>query len=269
MTLQVLVAAMHQNDFTLYKKMKIKSDAVIANQCERNNYEERDVDGKNVKLVSTNTRGVGKNRNIALIFANADIVLFSAMDILYAKNYEQTVLNAFRERPDADGIIFHLQYTKGGRFVKSLKNKNERLHLWNTLRYGTERIAVRYKTIKKYNLHFSELFGGGCLYGSGEDSIFLMDMIKAGCRLYSSDKTIGECSIDSSTWFKGYNQKYMYDKGAFLACSFPKTKSLVKYYFPYRLRRECKMPFWEMMREINRGIRGYDELVPYADKRKR
>ena len=39
MKVQVLVAAMNQNDHSLLKKMNINSDAIIGNQCDRNGIE--------------------------------------------------------------------------------------------------------------------------------------------------------------------------------------------------------------------------------------
>ena len=39
MTLQVLVATMHQTDHSLLEKMNIQSDAIVVNQCNRNEVE--------------------------------------------------------------------------------------------------------------------------------------------------------------------------------------------------------------------------------------
>ena len=66
MKIEVLVTTMHQRDYTKYYDMNLKTDAVIANQADRNETLETVIDGNHVKLVTTDMRGLSKNRNIAL-----------------------------------------------------------------------------------------------------------------------------------------------------------------------------------------------------------
>ncbi len=263
MKLQVLVATMRQKDFSLFKKMNIQCDAVFANQDFTNQFERQEIKGCKAVMRTTDTRGVGKNRNIALLDADADILLFSDDDMTYCHGYCKDILSEFQKRPDADGIIFSVEFTKDGRIYYIKKNQNKRLHIYNALQYGTASLAVKRECVLKYNLHFSELFGGGCIYGSGEDSIFILDLLKNGCNLYTSDVVIAEIATDSSTWFHGYNKKYFYDKGALFHCAFPKMKHLVKWYFLFRCRNISEISFGEMLKQMNRGIKGFDELKGY------
>ena len=78
---EVLVATMHQTDFSLIDKMNIQSDAVFANQAQSCGYEEREINGNKVRMVTTNHRGVGRNRNLATLYAQGDILLFSDDDV--------------------------------------------------------------------------------------------------------------------------------------------------------------------------------------------
>ena len=263
MKVEVLVAAMNQADFSLYEKMHICTDMIIANQSGRNGFEEKYIQGNCVKMLSSKTRGVGKNRNIALTLASADILLFSDMDVVYYNNYDRIILDSFKANPTADAFIFGMDYTKNGKTVPGPVFKNRRLHFFNAMRYGAVNLAIRKKSIDKYNIRFSELFGGGSTFGSGEDSAFILDLLKAGGRLYSTDKTIGCCSTDESSWFVGFDEKYMYDKGALVANCFPRTKEIVKYYYPLRFRKLSRMSFREILFEINEGIEGYKTLTPY------
>ena len=48
MTLQVLVATMHQTDHSLLEKMNIQSDAIVINQCDRNEIERFTYKGHNI-----------------------------------------------------------------------------------------------------------------------------------------------------------------------------------------------------------------------------
>ena len=53
MRLEVLVSTMYQRDYDLIKKMNIKSDAVIINQCEEDNQKEFYHDNYRIKWIVT------------------------------------------------------------------------------------------------------------------------------------------------------------------------------------------------------------------------
>ena len=126
-------------------------------------------------------------------------------------------------------------------------------------------MAIRRDAVMKHRLAFSTLFGGGSLYGSGEDSIFIRDCYRAGLRAYSYDYVLGKCAADTSTWFTGYNKKYFYDIGAMVACAFPKVKHLIKWYFILKFRKKTGVPLGTIHRQINEGIRGFKTLTPYCE----
>lgn len=216
MNLQVLVATMNQNDYSLLEKMNIRSDAIIANQCDRNEIEEFDYNGHKIKYLSFSERGVGLNRNNALMRATADICLFADDDVRYVDNYKDIIIEAFQENPKADMIVFNVPSTNPKRQGYEIK-KEKRVRFYNCLRYGTFRMAVKTDSIRKANVYFSLLFGGGAKYESGEDSLFIMDCIRKRLRVFASPKVIGTVTHNESTWFKGYTDKFFIDKGALYA----------------------------------------------------
>ena len=258
MDLEVLVATMGQEDCSLAEKMNIQSSAVIANQCGRWGYTES-ADGK-VRMISTGTTGVGINRNFALQLAKADILLFADDDITYYDGAMQGVLDAFRQFPDADVIFFGLDMTRNGVVFDKRRNKARRIYLWNSLRYGAARMAIRREAVLRHRLAFSALFGGGCPYGSGEDTLLIRDCFRAGLHVYSHDFVLGKCAKDASTWFTGFNEKYFYDRGAMVANAFPKTKHLIKWYFALKSSKKTGTPLKIVLRAMNRGIRGFAGL---------
>ena len=81
------------------------------------------------------------------------------------------------------------------------------------MRFGACRMAVRRQALVDNNITFSQCFGGGCEFSSGEDSLFLKSCFDAGLKVYSHSYVLGTCCKDSSTWFVGHNEKYFYDKG--------------------------------------------------------
>ena len=112
--LQVLVATMHQSDFSLVEKMNIACDAILANQTDHNAVSEQVYPFGTVRMISTDTRGVGINRNTALDAAEAEFVLFADDDVTYADGMPERLLSEFAAHPDADVLIFGIDYTKNG-----------------------------------------------------------------------------------------------------------------------------------------------------------
>lgn len=263
MELEVLVATMGQENCSLVEKMNITTAAVLANQCDRWNYEEQ----KGVRMISTATRGVGINRNLALQLSKADILLFADDDVCYYDGALEGVLKAFAQLPDADVIFFGLDMTKDGKIFDKRRNKVRRVHIWNALRYGTARMAVRRSAVMEKRLSFSTLFGGGCIYGSGEDSLFIADCLRAGLKAYSHDLVLGTCAKDASSWFTGYNEKYFYDRGAMVACLFPNLKHLMKYYFARKAAKKQGISMKKALKYMNQGIKGFKTLTPYRTER--
>jgi glycosyltransferase involved in cell wall biosynthesis len=266
MELEVLVATMDREDLSLAEKMDLRRDAVIANQCGRWGAETLERDGACIRMISSDTRGVGINRNLALQAARGDILLFADDDITYYDGDLEPVVEAFRQLPQADVIFFAIDMTREGKVFDPRRHKTRRLHLWNSLRYGACRIAIRRSSLRKYNLSFSELFGGGCMYSCGEDTIFLRECFRKGMKVYASDAVLGTCARDASSWFSGYTDKFYYDYGALISCAFPRAKHLLKWYFARNLRRKSGKPLGQIVRQMNAGIRSFSSLIPYEEK---
>lgn len=265
MTFEVLVTAMGQTDLSQYRRMNLRCDTLIANQCGRWQWEEERHDFGRVRMLSSATRGVGVNRNLGLAASEADIILFADDDMVYYDSNLQGVKDAFRELPDADVILFGLDYSRDGEVYERRRCPVKRLGLHNSLRFGAARMAVRRSALVKHNIRFSTLFGGGCVYGSGEDSLLLRDCFRAGLRVYSHSYVLGTCAKDSSTWFTGFNEKFMFDKGAWIACAFPKIKHLIKWYFIWKFAKKSELPFGEVVRQMNAGIRAFRDLRGFTD----
>ncbi len=265
MRVQVLVAAMNQQDHSLLKKMNIQSDVIVGNQCDFNSIEEFTYEGHSAKYLNFAEVGVGLNRNNALMRATGDICLFADEDVVLVDGYEEIVTKAFKEIPQADAIIFNTK-TIGGGTGRRQNSKNKRLHFYNALNYGTSRISVRMSAIKRENITFHTCFGGGTQYSCGEDTLFIVDMLKAGLKIYTYPVCILTADQTKSTWFHGYNAKYLHDKGAlFYAVSnkwsfFLCLQDLIRH--PYLLR-DANMNLVEALKIMWDGKRHFKSLVMY------
>lgn len=234
---EVLVACMNQKDDSLYKEMNLQTDAVLANQSDEYSYKEFiQANGNIVKLVSSFDRGVGKNRNKALLNASGEFLLCSDQDMIYVDGYEKIVEDAFLKCPKADMIVFNLEYLNRFTPARKADSKFKRVHLWNCMRYGTARVAIRRKSLEKACLSFSTMYGGGAKYSSGEDTLFIREAIRKGLKMYASPVIIAKVKQEESSWFCGYTEKYFIDKGVLIANAFPYLKYLLMYYFAYGMR---------------------------------
>ena len=259
---EVIVACMNQKDDSLYSEMNLQTDAILANQSDKFSYMEYSKhNGCIAKVISTPDRGVGKNRNKGLIFANGEYLLCADQDMIYADGYEKIVLNAFANKKNVDMIVFNLEYLN--RFTPARKEKQvfRRVHFWNSMRYGAARIAIRKTALDKANLSFSTLYGGGAPYSSGEDSLFIREALRKGLKIYYCPIVIATVKQEESSWFKGYNDKYFKDKGVLIANAFPVMKYVFMYYFAYRQRNVSPdYSFRKICKLMRKGIKEFKKL---------
>ena len=264
--LQVLLATRNQQDFSVAEQMNITCDAVIANQADRNSVEVMSGPAGTWKMITTTTRGVGLNRNIGLLAATAELVLFSDDDVVYNDGMPEAVVAAFRENPQADLIVFGMNIVKNGIVTEKRHLRNKRLHVNNAMRFGTYTIAARREALLRHNITFHQMFGGGCPFSAGEDSLFLKTCLDHKLRVYGNEYVLGSCRKDSSSWFTGYHEKYFYDKGVLLRYLFPKMHYVMAPYFAFFFKRETKLSALRRLRWILTGIRGGKKMLPFEGK---
>lgn len=252
---QVLVAAVKQDGKALAKKMHLQTDAIIVNQCDLWNTEVFSHVGREVQVYSMAERGVGKSRNAAISHAGGDILLFSDQDIEYVEGYEEGILQAFQEQPEADLIVFNVEVEESRKTFEI--TSREQVHWYNCGRYGAVSFAVRRDSLAESGVTYSLLFGGGAKYSAGEDSLFLKQFMDKGNKVFSDPFLIGREVSEGSTWFAGYTEKYFFDRGVlyhFLygGLAFPWS---VRYLLAHKAKLCDQMTFWQALGTMRKGIR--------------
>lgn len=256
---------MHQSDLSKVEEMRITGcDVVLANQAGSFDYCERCSGGSVIRMITTSTRGVGRNRNLALALSSGDLLLFADDDLVYEANAVETVAQAFRSFPRAEMVVFGIRYVKDGVESKARVPRTGRLPFLRALRYGTCAIAVRRESLLRHNLHFTELFGGGCTYSYGEDTDFIVQCFRSRMRVYGWGEVIATTSKDSSTCYTGYGEKFFFDKGALA------RHSLGPMALPYALRMaskrlESNLSLTQRLCWLWRGYRCLPKLVSFDD----
>src|SRR5690606_14700533 len=135
-------------------------------------YLEELIDGYRVRMISTDQIGLTRSRNLAIAHASSEICILCDDDVTYYDDYEDTILKAFRELPDADIIVFDIdRFNIKGNVKRILKIRKVPQYK----AYGSVRIAFKLKSLQQYNIWFDINFGSGGLYSSGEESILLRE----------------------------------------------------------------------------------------------
>lgn len=277
--IEVLVSAVNQEPSILAEKMKIETDAVIVNQCDKYDYQEigilglpdetdavrKDETGTDAakkaavrhtaQCFSMKARGVGLSRNTALMHANADICLFSDEDIVLEEGYSKALLKAYRQYPDADMILFNVKVSEARRTYWNEAVK--RIHWYNYGRYPAYSISGKLESMRRANVHFSLLFGGGARYSNGEDSLFLRDCLRAGLKIIALPVCIGEEIERESTWFHGYTSKFFIDRGVLYHYLYGKSAKLFALRFLLKNRKEmcAEIPLKKAYLLMKEGIK--------------
>lgn len=236
MRVEVLVVTMNQRDHSLLDRMNIQSDAIVCNQCNRDEIEKFQYKGHNIRWFSFDERGVGLNRNNCLMRSNADICICADDDMVFVDNYENIVLKWFEKQPSADVLIFNLIEDKPTHRRNNIKVTG--INQFNYGKYGAARFVFKRESIFMNGIFFNLMFGGGATYSSGEDSIFLRDCLKKGLKVIAVPSSIAKLDdLRNSTWFCGYNDKFFFDKGVLYGLIYKRIAWFVAFYNCFRHRK--------------------------------
>ena len=222
---QVLVAAVNKDPDMILGEMNLQSDTIVANQCDEDMTERYYFNGHVMRWYSFNERGVGLNRNNALLRADSEICLIADDDMRYHDGYPEIVEKAFDLYPKADVIVFNVDEPKGKPYVIK---KPFKVNKFNYMRFATFRIAFRRESVHRRGVAFNLSFGGGTKFAHGEDSLFLCDCLNKGLRIMALPISIAALTYSrKSTWFNGFDDKYFSDQGALYAAISRKTVSFL------------------------------------------
>ena len=263
MTVEVLVTTMHQNDISKYYEMNLQTDAVIANQANTCALEELDINGKLVRFVTTDTCGVSTNRNIAITYSKADIIVFADDDQQFVDGYEKIISDAFETYTDANAIKFYCESTNPGRPLSYKRpasmRKASRKDLMSS---GVPCLAIKRTFLLDNNIFFDVNLGPGAKNYCGEDSVFLSDILRRKCVIYLSPELISYVNQGESSWFNGYDEQFFVSSGFVYARLYGILAPLVilRRAKNTKKRKSCTASFASMVLLMMKGFRqGYKQ----------
>lgn len=258
---ELLMSVMQQSGFDLARQSCVDSDLLIINQCDYIKEEICQAGEYQWRMLSNTERGLSKSRNLALKNARGTICQLCDDDEFLVKNHKAIVLDAYRQLPDADVIVFNVN-----RINYQMKKKYYQISAIQPSAcyraYQSGMITFRLKPLLDAGIRFDERFGSGCKFGGGEDSLLIRDMRNAGLRIYEHPAVIATIDYGrfGSQWFHGYTRKYFYNLGVFAQCNNPRAylkNFLWALYDCWKLRREKDLTPWQKIYWRYAGMYGY------------
>lgn len=214
---------------------------------------------KDFRVMPTATRGVARNRNLALAAASAPVVLESDDDVSYTSSQLQNVIDAFDLHPEADFISFKY-YSKDNPRIYPDYEFDFRSRPKGYYVGGIE-MAFRLEPIRRAGIIFNELFGIGAEFPSGEEDVFVIDMLNAGLKAIFLPITIVTHDSDSTGMREDRKPNFIRTKGAIGLLDRPKLWPLRMIAHAFR-EAPSKKPadIWNYCRWWLQGVRNLRRL---------
>lgn len=206
---EILLSCMFLSDSKeMIKRSHITSDTVIINQCDEENYKEKNIGNALIRTFSVIDRGLTKSRNLAISKSQADICIICDDDEIFNEGYEKAVLSAYDALPDADIIIFDMvdRPLKWGNSIK-------RLGYIDLMSVSSWQITFRREKLLASGVLFDENMGAGSGNGAEEEFRFLTQCRKAKLRIYHYPFRLASVAQTQSTWFKGFDEEFFVNRG--------------------------------------------------------
>lgn len=233
LTFELEISTMHKTKeecFAMLEKMNVCCNCIIINQCDCNDYFEKVIDGQHVRIFFTTERGLSKSRNMALRNCNADILGIADDDLYYYDDFDKIIIDYYQTNKNADIVLFNMQDC-----YKAFSNKNHKCSFFELSGFKSVQMTMNIKNVIVKGIFFNEYFGTGSKYiQSGEENIFLADCYRNKLQIYYCKKQILRRELTQSSWFKGWTEDFIKDRGAIYFV-------ISKMYFPlYVLRFALK-----------------------------
>lgn len=209
MTLEVLLSCMDQTGQALPAAEGITGNVLVIAQNQPRGEWEHPTPHGTARGITLPEKGLTKSRNLAIENTVGDICLLCDDDERFVPDYESRILNAYREHPRADVIIFKMQNRPA-----SFPDKVQRLKFPKTLRVASWQISFRRRSLLRSGVRFDELLGAGTGNGAEEELKFLLDCQRAGLYILYVPVEIAAVAQQQSTWFTGFDEPFFVNRGA-------------------------------------------------------
>ena len=264
MILEILISTMDRRDNSFLDKMFSNNNIndfniLIINQTTQSDILKSDL--KNIRVINSFERGLSKSRNLAIKNAIGDICLFADDDVVYKHGFDKEILSTFKNIQNADVITFKMQ-DNTGKLFKEYPNVD--WHNKKTLiTVNSVVIAFVRRKIVNLGITFNSCFGLGAVFPTGDEYVFLRDVLSTKSKIYFEKTVILTHKYFSSGRVMG-SDKMVFARSA-LIYKYSGTVAYLKLIrYIYRAFKSNEISLNEFFSKYLVGIKGichYKELV--------
>lgn len=213
MKIEVFISSLKNNIKDIDVNTKKHPNVTVINQLPETLNNQFKVEKNNgITWIDIDQRGLSKSRNCAIDLANADYLYLTDDDIVLEDNFELLVSKAINENPKTDIFAFNIQGIE--KEFKKVRTSEKKINYLTSMKLSSVQMVYKLDFLNENKLRFDELFGAGAKYQFGEENIMLFDALKQGAKIKFIPETIAKLHIGESTWFEGFNEKYLFNRGA-------------------------------------------------------
>ncbi|MBO4106824.1 glycosyltransferase [Streptococcus suis] len=252
----VLVATLeHENIDQLLMEMNLSTvESIVINQSRSARDETSVLQREQATIVHSRRLGLSASRNEALSYANSGAICQVADDdLVFVDNYQEIVNRAYQEYPDADIIIFYVDFENHA--IKRPRLSKGKLSYLDAMRVSSVQISFKKSSFEKVGLSFDERFGIGAQYGSGEETILLFDALGKGLKIYSYPEKIASLRDRESHWDRSNTPENCRKRGAIYKRMTKRWYWLLILQFAIR-KRKMMLPEISMVQNIRYMLQG-------------
>ncbi|MBY4972585.1 glycosyltransferase family 2 protein [Streptococcus suis] len=234
----ILIATIdNENVEKLIETMNLSNvDTIVINQNRSGRkYSELIKNGRST-ILQSNRLGLSASRNDAISLAkDSDICQIADDDLVFVDQYERIVEKAYREFPDADIIIFGMDFQNHA--IPKKEIAKGRIGYLASMKVVSFQISFKKSSLSKKGITFDERFGIGAKYGSGEENILLFDALRNGLKIYSYPEKIATLISRPSQWDRSNSPEVCKKRGAIYKRMSPHWYWIIIIQFAIRKRK--------------------------------
>lgn len=193
------------------------------------------LDREDISYVTMAGKGLSRNRNNGLKYADGDLLLICDDDVVLIEKHILQIPMIFERYNDADMIRFQVQ-TYSGKPYKTYRDEVYPIRRVTQLtNFSSIEMVIRHSFLEQHPVWFDERFGIASEYAVGEDFIFAADIFKGNGVIIHYPMDIIKHD-DHGTGGK-VSKDIIYGRGAVFARAFGHLSFVIDIYFALKHRK--------------------------------
>ncbi|PZW38830.1 glycosyl transferase family 2 [Mesonia algae] len=199
---EVLVSTMKRTSFSFLEAMFINNDIsklhiLIINQTDAHHQLTSNL--SNIRVINSEEKGLSKSRNLAIKNAIKPICVIADDDVVYLKGFVNTVAQGHCKYPAAGLISFQAKNFSDKPYKTYNNQEREIIKKRKETPLSSIEVTLKREIIVENTIFFNELFGLGSYFESGEEDLFLKELLSKQIIAFHIPKFIVSHADESST----------------------------------------------------------------------